>query len=576
MTLTEVEQLVPAYLINSKQYPVLITDAAGSVLYLNNAYEQNYGVSAASTTGLSAIDLFIDADIDVCIAAVEKCFLNPNIPFSVLLRKFNQLENKVQWTQWEFTAIHSPVTKNVCLVCLGQEETKLAEATTAAASATQQLEQTLNQIEDGFFIVDEQWKVLLFNKVAKSLLKEDRAEIIGTNIFEIIPAEANPIVVEKLKKAAKEQKTTRFSFKSNIYPDKYFRFSIYPSEKGLAVIFRDVTKDHKQEIEIAATKDKLQAIIDSSSSTNLLLSPELKVLSYNKRAKENVKHFFNAELNINDDFKQYVLPDSAGVFYENFAKALQGEAINKEYPTQTAVGEIWYEFKYVPVYNKADSVIGVSFDALDINERKVAEEKLKQSQYLLTAIYNSTTDGCTFINKELKIVYENRVAREIIEEVFGDMKTIGENSLNLIMPEFREEFRELYTRALAGERFETEKFDGNKWWLFVIYPVRADGTEKIVGIALNVRDVTAKKKVKSTLEKQNEILKEIAWQQSHEVRGPVASIMGLCELLSAKAAKFSPDEKLYVELLLESAKKLDSIIKKIVSKTYTTFLQSEE
>jgi len=79
-------------------------------------------------------------------------------------------------------------------------------------------------------------------------------------------------------------------------------------------------------------------------------------------------------------------------------------------------------------------------------------------------------------------------------------------------------------------------------------------------------DITQQKRQTESLALQNKQLIEIAWIQSHEVRAPLARLIGLINIVEA-----NPDnEKHFKEFwkpLLESAHDLDSIIRKIVRKT---------
>jgi two-component system response regulator len=79
-------------------------------------------------------------------------------------------------------------------------------------------------------------------------------------------------------------------------------------------------------------------------------------------------------------------------------------------------------------------------------------------------------------------------------------------------------------------------------------------------------DITHQKRQTEALAVQNKQLIEIAWIQSHEVRAPLARMMGLINVLEG-----NPDHEKHLkeiwEPLLESAHELDSIVKKIVRKT---------
>lgn len=79
-------------------------------------------------------------------------------------------------------------------------------------------------------------------------------------------------------------------------------------------------------------------------------------------------------------------------------------------------------------------------------------------------------------------------------------------------------------------------------------------------------DITERLNYIQEIEHQNKILQEIAWTQSHEVRAPLARIMGLVNLISNH--KITEEER--TELLgyiLLSAEEFDAIIKKVVDKT---------
>ena len=92
----------------------------------------------------------------------------------------------------------------------------------------------------------------------------------------------------------------------------------------------------------------------------------------------------------------------------------------------------------------------------------------------------------------------------------------------------------------------------------------ADGRAyQLIGFTL---DVTEQKKQTEALETQNQKLMEIAWVQSHEVRAPLARLMGLVQLLS-RYPEGNIDIKETLGHIIHSADELDEIIRKIVRKT---------
>ena len=86
---------------------------------------------------------------------------------------------------------------------------------------------------------------------------------------------------------------------------------------------------------------------------------------------------------------------------------------------------------------------------------------------------------------------------------------------------------------------------------------------QLIGFTL---DITRQKEQTRALEIQNQKLMDIAWVQSHEVRAPLARIMGLVQLIS-RYPEEAMDLKETLSHIADSAHQLDEIIRKIVRKT---------
>ena len=82
---------------------------------------------------------------------------------------------------------------------------------------------------------------------------------------------------------------------------------------------------------------------------------------------------------------------------------------------------------------------------------------------------------------------------------------------------------------------------------------------------LVVNDLTEQLLHNQALNQQNKKLKEIAWQQSHEMRSPASKILGIIELLKLKTC--SPNEQiLLINEIETSIKELDEVIRSISKK----------
>lgn len=86
---------------------------------------------------------------------------------------------------------------------------------------------------------------------------------------------------------------------------------------------------------------------------------------------------------------------------------------------------------------------------------------------------------------------------------------------------------------------------------------------QLIGFTL---DITEQKKQTRALEVQNQKLMDIAWVQSHEVRAPLARLMGLVQLVE-HLPKDNDELKGTLRHIMQSARELDAIVRKVVRKT---------
>lgn len=95
--------------------------------------------------------------------------------------------------------------------------------------------------------------------------------------------------------------------------------------------------------------------------------------------------------------------------------------------------------------------------------------------------------------------------------------------------------------------------------------INYNGNRALIIIA---NDITQQLQYIDAIEIQNKKLNDIAWQQSHVVRAPLASMMGLLHLLKEADNTKEMDREI-VEKILQSAEEVDKVIKDISGSTGT-------
>lgn len=232
--------------------------------------------------------------------------------------------------------------------------------------------------------------------------------------------------------------------------------------------------------------------------------------------------------------------------------------------------------------------------------KSVPEERLHllAEHNKFKALLNSSPDINLYIDTGGKILGFNRVAAGLARR-FGQLALAeGDDFLEyaqLFFPGRIAEAAQSFRDACEGNIIKKEicaKYPlYPDVWLKVRYIPMRNGQEQIIGISFSAIDITREKNAEVHLVQQNTTLRNIAWLHAHQLRHPVANILGLAEILQGLAGD-NQDMRQVLELLHASTYLLDQNIQKIVhlseefedadnqvsidkTKTPSTFVESE-
>ncbi|MCU0353815.1 MAG: PAS domain S-box protein [Cytophagales bacterium] len=207
----------------------------------------------------------------------------------------------------------------------------------------------------------------------------------------------------------------------------------------------------------------------------------------------------------------------------------------------------------------------------NVTTRKRHEARLVKSQARLRAILDSQLDEVHYLlDPKLKVVLFNRAAGEAVRNIHGREPKEGDDFRLYILPGTEKSFAERFARALAGERSISEaevpvSTERRVWYRIEFRPV-ADAQGKVTAVAFNAQNIDERKRATARLEEQNKQLRSIAFTQSHTLRRPVSSILGLLNLIN----EYGNDRTFADELLRHlrlATEELDTVIRGIVAQT---------
>jgi PAS domain S-box-containing protein len=209
----------------------------------------------------------------------------------------------------------------------------------------------------------------------------------------------------------------------------------------------------------------------------------------------------------------------------------------------------------------------LSIDQLDKNVTELKEERKCRlnSEVKLRSMFESLTDAYFLLGLNGELIDFNRAAYDFIHAKYDVKLNYGDFLADILNPNYRPLFNSCIEEALLGYKQQLKRLadygpKGKIWWDCAFEPVRNINAE-IIGVSYITRDITETKINEEKITEQHLLLTRIAEIQSHDYRGPVATILGLMNLIEADNYVASRD---YLLMLQQAVNKLDEKIHEVV------------
>lgn len=231
------------------------------------------------------------------------------------------------------------------------------------------------------------------------------------------------------------------------------------------------------------------------------------------------------------------------------------------------------EIIYVEI--NGDSIKHKNYDcriivATNITERIHYQEQMKLREQFLSSLIDSQTNFLIRIDMKGQYTFVNKQFSKTFGYEGSDI--IGKHFSITTIPEENHLCEEAFYHCITNKDKITQLLHkkpdkwGNlhdtEWELIAI----TDEKGKVTGVQGIGQDVTERIKASKAILDQNERLQNIASLSSHELRRPVANMLGLINIID-KDNFYNPENKEIIEQLLNVGNEIDTVIHQIVETT---------
>ncbi|GAL82905.1 histidine kinase [Sporocytophaga myxococcoides] len=548
-------------LARHEQLGYLLLDSDLRIFNINSEAEYIFGIAKNEVLGCVITDLFPSLKYSEHITCIKEA-LNGNSrelrdltlgPFSVFSSEL---------FRFSYLPFKENIDENTNVLMLVKNLPKTAEVFNPGGK---KFEFIMDEIDVGIWEVDMKGYTLYLNKSMCSMLNLSSVnDIKGKAYTEFF----TPRSIESMKRQhRKGVKDVASVFEGELISGngKILNVMIHGTPlfddsgkvKGYIGTFTDITLKIKYQRELKNSEERFRMLFEKSQRANLI-SKDYKIILVNDALLKKFGYSSADELigksptvllalssveTINERIRKINNKEEVENTFELFFSDKNGN----EFPAEV-------EITYFELADGKSTHISIK----DITDQKLAEEEIKKSEAKFRSLFNTPMIGIAFTDSSYRIVEANSKFLDIIKytkEQFEEKEIYWKD----LTPE-----EHIWRDDIAVQEFLKNGFinpyekeylrrDGSRVPVFVASAIL--GGINNTGVVF-VIDASELKKSKEEANKIAEELSKFLYMASHDLKGPLASVIGLTmvaknEVKDAKAIE-------YFSLIEKCTKKLDS------------------
>ena len=291
----------------------------------------------------------------------------------------------------------------------------------------------LDNLMEGCAILDNDWYYLYVNKVNADHAQSTPAEMLGRNIFEVVPGVEGTDFFSAYKITMEERIPQKFenSFTFADGNTVWYQVRSFPVSEGIIVQSLNITSQKQVENDLNNREEMFKTLADNISQLAWMADEDGSLFWYNKRWYEYTGTTFEDVKGWG--WKSVHHPDHVNRVENKFIEYIKrGEIWEDTFPLRRTDGEFrWFLSRAQPVRNNEGKILRWFGTNTDITERKMAESNLKEAyrrienqltekEVLLKELHHRTKNNMQIISSLLGLkaeVVQEPGFREIIKDI---------------------------------------------------------------------------------------------------------------------------------------------------------------
>lgn len=491
--------------------------------------------------------------------------------------KYWEIENIFIFDEIKNTGYILNVVKDITGKILERDRCNILQGELEAK--TDKHEQFVERITDGLYSLDKQGNFVSLNKGLVDITETPENQLLKMNFLPFCVPDHREKVVKKFNEAigGKNQK-----FQANFISGKgrnmVLDVSLIPLKNngiitGLYGIAKDITRIKESEIALLRSERKFKALVQEGSDLIGILDLEGKY-RFVSETSTSVLGIDPMEF-IGKTAFDFMHPDDQERVMTEFSELESRNQIQiKPFRFKNAKGEWrWIETKATNLINDP-AVEGIVTNSRDVTDHINSQKAIKESEERYRSFFENSTDAVMVTIPDGEILAANPSACKMFQRTEKELCLLGRQAVTDPLDQRLAKALKLRRdTGTASVELTFVRKDGTKFPGEITSAIfkNSDGNSRS---SIIIRDITERKNTENKLLDLNKNLKkytkelisankgleQFSYIISHNLRAPVANILGLAELLNGK--DYSEEIRMNFRSEIEAnAQRMDKVIK---------------